>query len=105
MPNRFENMGAQVVREVSKQTNEVAGDGTTTATVLANALIQDGLEGPNADTSPVDLVAGIDLALARLPRRCARSARPLAGHDPKTWKRSRPSPPPIPRLGRLVAEA
>ena len=40
----FENMGAQVVREVSKQTNDVAGDGTTTATVLANVLVQDGLE-------------------------------------------------------------
>ena len=42
----FENMGAQVVREVSKQTNEVAGDGTTTATVLADALVQDGLALP-----------------------------------------------------------
>src|SRR5918994_290598 len=62
LPCRFENMGAQVVREVSKQTNEVAGDGTTTATVLANALIQDGLKVLDSDTSPVDLVAGIERA-------------------------------------------
>lgn len=57
-------MGAQVVREVSKQTNEIAGDGTTTATVLANALIQGGLKVLENQGSPVDLVAGIDRAAA-----------------------------------------
>ena len=48
LPNRFENMGAQVAREVSMQTNEVAGDGTTTAIVLANAMVQRGVEATDA---------------------------------------------------------
>src|SRR5580692_2008230 len=59
----FENMGAQVVREVSKQTNEIAGDGTTTATVLADALVQDGLERLSAGVNPVELVQGLELAV------------------------------------------
>ena len=54
----FENMGAQVLREVSKQTNEVAGDGTTTATVLADALVQDGLACLASGANPVELVEG-----------------------------------------------
>src|SRR3984893_10174886 len=59
----FENMGAQVLREVSKQTNEVAGDGTTTATVLADVLVQDGLRCLAAGANPVELVEGLDLAV------------------------------------------
>ena len=55
----FENMGAQVLREVSKQTNDVAGDGTTSATVLANALVQDGLALLARGTNPVELVEGL----------------------------------------------
>ena len=53
----FENMGAQVVREVSMKTNEVAGDGTTTATVLADALVQQGLAALDEGANPVELVA------------------------------------------------
>src|ERR1700754_1457315 len=60
----FENIGAQVVREVSKQTNEVAGDGTTTATVLADVLVQDGLKCLAAGANPVELVEGLELAPA-----------------------------------------
>src|ERR1700733_4810485 len=59
----FENMGAQVLREVSKQTNEVAGDGTTTATVLADVLVQDGLKCLAAGVNPVELVEGLELAV------------------------------------------
>ena len=59
----FENMGAQVLREVSKQTNEVAGDGTTTATVLADVLVQDGLELLAAGANPVELVEGLEIAV------------------------------------------
>src|ERR1700730_13474705 len=59
----FESMGAQVLREVSKQTNEAAGDGTTTATVLADVLVQDGLELLAAGANPVELVEGLEIAV------------------------------------------
>src|SRR5260370_40034401 len=59
----FENMGAQILREVSKQTNEVAGDGTTTATVLTDVLVQDGLKCLAAGTNPVELVERRELAV------------------------------------------
>src|ERR1700723_4331133 len=58
----FENMGAQIVREVSKQTNEDAGEGTTTATVLANFLVQNGLALLAEGANPVELVEGLELA-------------------------------------------
>lgn len=77
----FENMGAQVLREVSKQTNEVAGDGTTTATVLADALIQDGLACLAKGANPVELVEGLELAVAEVIAALKRSARPLSGGD------------------------
>lgn len=77
LENPFENMGAQVLREVSKQTNEVAGDGTTTATVLADALVQDGLACLAKGTSPVELVEGLELAVAEVIAALKRNAKPL----------------------------
>jgi len=79
--NRFENMGAQVVREVSKRTNEVAGDGTTTATVLANALIQEGFRALASDLAAVELVEGIDLAVAQVVETLKKSAQPVADRE------------------------
>ena len=77
----FENMGAQVLREVSKQTNVVAGDGTTTATVLADALVQDGLACLAKGANPVELVEGLELAVTEVIAALKRSARPLSGGD------------------------
>jgi len=77
----FENMGAQVVREVSKQTNEVAGDGTTTATVLADALVQDGLDRLAAGANPVELVQGLELAVGQVVEALQHAAKPLGGQD------------------------
>ncbi len=77
----FENMGAQVLREVSKQTNQVAGDGTTTATVLADALVQDGLACLAKGANPVELVEGLELAVAEVIAALKRSAKPLSGGD------------------------
>ena len=73
----FENMGAQVVREVSKQTNEVAGDGTTTATVLADAMVQQGLAYLAKGANPVDLVHGLEEAVVETLAALKRSARPV----------------------------
>jgi chaperonin GroEL len=77
----FENIGAQVVREVSKQTNEVAGDGTTTATVLADALVQDGLACLAAGANPVELVHGLEAAVTEVIAALKRAATPLRGTD------------------------
>ncbi len=77
----FENMGAQVLREVSKQTNQVAGDGTTTATVLADALVQDGLACLARGANPVELVEGLELAVAEVIAALKRNAKPLSGGD------------------------
>ena len=77
----FENMGAQVLREVSKQTNMVAGDGTTTATVLADALVQDGLACLAKGANPVELVEGLEQAVTEVIAALKRSARPLNGGD------------------------
>ena len=75
----FENMGAQVVREVSKQTNEVAGDGTTTATVLADAMVQRGLACLADGANPVELVQGLEEAVTAVIAALKRSARPVTG--------------------------
>lgn len=81
LEDRFENMGAQVVREVSKRTNEVAGDGTTTATVLANALIQEGFGALADSVSAVELVEGMELAIAQVLEALRKSARSIAERD------------------------
>ena len=78
LPDRFENMGAQVVREVSYQTNEVAGDGTTTATVLANALIQGGVTALENGANAVNLTKGINQAVAVIVDALKGSAKPVA---------------------------
>src|SRR5450432_1749518 len=75
----FENMGAQVLREVSKQTNEVAGDGTTTATVLADVLVQDGLRLLAAGANPVELVKGMEIAVIEVIEALKRSATSVVG--------------------------
>jgi chaperonin GroEL len=77
----FENMGAQVVREVARQTNEAAGDGTTTATVLADALVQQGLIALAAGANPVELVQGLEQAVTETIANLKRASRPLRGGD------------------------
>ena len=64
LADKFENMGAQMVREVASKTNDIAGDGTTTATVLAQAIVREGAKAVAAGMNPMDLKRGIDLAVA-----------------------------------------
>src|SRR5689334_2484845 len=63
LDDKFENMGAQMVREVAQKTNDLAGDGTTTATVLAHAIVKEGAKAVAAGMNPMDLKRGIDLAV------------------------------------------
>src|SRR6186997_1893775 len=64
LEDKFENMGAQMVREVASKTNEVAGDGTTTATVLTQAIVREGAKGVAAGMRPMDMKRGIELAVS-----------------------------------------
>src|ERR1700726_4935867 len=99
----FENMGAQVLREVSKQTNDVAGDGTTTATVLADVLVQDGLRCLAAGANPVELVEGLEMAIDETIRALKRSARSLDGT--KELRAIASIAANDAKLGEIVAEA
>ena len=63
LEDKFENMGAQMVREVAQKTNDLAGDGTTTATVLAQAIVREGAKSVAAGMNPMDLKRGIDIAV------------------------------------------
>jgi chaperonin GroEL len=103
LADRFENMGAQVVREVSMQTNEVAGDGTTTAMVLANALIQDGVKVLEAGAGPVDLTKGINRAVALILEELKRQAVPA--DDAKSIQAVATIAAGDAGIGKLVAEA
>jgi chaperonin GroEL len=64
LSDRFENLGAQLIREVASKTNDKAGDGTTTATVLAQAIVVEGLKSVAAGMNPMDLKRGVDMAVA-----------------------------------------
>lgn len=63
LEDKFENMGAQMLREVASKTNDIAGDGTTTATVLGQAIVQEGVKAVAAGMNPMDLKRGIDAAV------------------------------------------
>ena len=65
LKDKFENMGAQMVKEVASQTSDVAGDGTTTATVLAQSIVNEGLKAVAAGMNPMDLKRGIDIAVTK----------------------------------------
>jgi len=66
LADKFENMGAQMLREVATKTNDVAGDGTTTATVLAQAIVREGAKGVAAGLNPMDLKRGVDMAVTAI---------------------------------------
>src|SRR5213083_2542987 len=66
LKDKFENMGAQMIREVASKTNDLAGDGTTTATVLAQSIVREGMKSVAAGMNPMDLKRGIDLAVTRV---------------------------------------
>ncbi|MDC7717136.1 chaperonin GroEL [Vogesella sp. DC21W] len=78
LKDKFENMGAQMVKEVASKTSDVAGDGTTTATVLAQAIVHEGMKFVTAGMNPMDLKRGIDKAVISLVGEIAKIAKPCA---------------------------
>ena len=109
LKDKFENMGAQMLREVASKTNDLAGDGTTTATVLAQAIVREGMKSVAAGMNPMDLKRGIDLAVTKVVEDLKARSKPVAGiqrnrpgrhhlgqwrhaksarRSPKRWKRS-----------------
>ncbi len=79
LPDHLENMGAQMVREVASKTSDVAGDGTTTATVLAQAIYREGIKNVTAGANPMELKRGIDLATKKAVEAIAKMAVPVEG--------------------------
>ncbi|KVV42234.1 molecular chaperone GroEL [Burkholderia territorii] len=80
LKERFENMGAQIVKQVASKTADVAGDGTTTATVLAQAIVQEGMKHVAAGMNPMDLKRGIDKAVAAVLDELRKLSRPISTH-------------------------
>src|SRR5689334_15088924 len=81
LEDKFENMGAQMVREVASKTSDVAGDGTTTATVLAQAIVKEGAKSVAAGMNPMDLKRGIDLAVETVVEHLKSNAKKVTSND------------------------
>ncbi len=81
LEDKFENMGAQMVKEVASRTNDEAGDGTTTATVLAQAIVREGVKSVSAGMNPMDLKRGIDLATSKVVDHIKAAARKVENSD------------------------
>jgi len=101
--DKFENMGAQLVREVASKTNDVAGDGTTTATVLAQAIVREGLKNVAAGSNPMLIKRGIDKAVEAAVAEIARIATVVEGKEAITNVASISANDRT--IGELVAEA
>ncbi|MFD0986648.1 chaperonin GroEL [Methyloligella solikamskensis] len=79
LEDRFENMGAQMVKEVASKTNDTAGDGTTTATVLAQSIVKEGLKSVAAGANPMDLKRGVDMAVAKVVEELKSKSKKITG--------------------------
>ncbi len=81
LEDKFENMGAQMVKEVASRTNDTAGDGTTTATILAQSIVHEGLKSVAAGMNPMDLKRGIDAAVEKIVAEISKMSRPVKDSD------------------------
>jgi chaperonin GroEL len=81
LEDKFENLGAQLLREVASKTNDAAGDGTTTATVLAQAIVKEGAKAVAAGLNPLDLKRGIDLAVAEAVKDIHKRAKKVQSSE------------------------
>jgi chaperonin GroEL len=104
LEDKFENMGAQMVREVASKTNDIAGDGTTTATVLAQSIVQEGHKAVAAGMNPMDLKRGIDLAAEAVVEDLKRNSKKITSND-EIAQVGTISANGDAEIGRLLAEA
>ena len=104
LPEKFENMGAQMVREVASKTNDVAGDGTTSAIVLAQAIVREGGKAVAAGMAPMDLKRGVDKAVAALVVELAARSRKVTSQE-ETAQVGTISANGEVEIGRMIAEA
>src|SRR5216117_2063276 len=81
LSDKFENMGAQLVKEVASRTSTVAGDGTTTATILAHAMVREGIRAVAAGMNPMDLKRGIDLAVEAVVADVQKRSKKVASNE------------------------
>ena len=104
LEDKFENMGAQMVREVATKTSDQAGDGTTTATVLAQAIVKEGAKSVAAGMNPMDLKRGIDMAVEAIVADLKKNARKITKND-EIAQVATVSANGDPEIGKFLAEA
>ena len=101
----LENMGAQMVKEVASKTNDLAGDGTTTATVLAQAIVKEGLKNVASGANPMDLKRGIDKAVVKIVEHLAKQAKEVGSSSEKIKQVASISANNDETIGELIAQA
>ena len=105
LEDRVENMGAQMVKEVASKTNDIAGDGTTTATVLAQAIVREGLKNVAAGANPMDLKRGIDKAVTAVVENLKSQSQTVGDNNDKIKQVASVSANNDETIGSLIAEA
>lgn len=105
LEDSIENIGAQMVKEVASKTNDVAGDGTTTATILAQAIVREGLKNVAAGANPMDLKRGIDRAVGVVVCNLKTQSKEVGGSNEKIKQVASISANNDPTIGNLIAEA
>ena len=105
LEDALENMGAQMVKEVASKTNDLAGDGTTTATVLAQAIVKEGLKNVASGANPMDLKRGIDKAVAKIIENLAKQAKEVGSSSEKIKQVASISANNDDAIGELIAQA
>jgi chaperonin GroEL len=104
LEDKFENMGAQMVREVAQKTNDLAGDGTTTATVLAQAIVREGAKSVAAGMNPMDLKRGIDIAVSAVVKDIAKRSKKV-GSSAEVAQVGTLAANGDSKVGKMIAEA
>ena len=105
LENELENMGAQMVKEVASKTNDLAGDGTTTATVLAQAIVKEGLKNVASGANPMDLKRGIDKAVSCISEELNKQSKQVGNSSEKIQQVASISANNDPNVGNLIATA